>query len=75
METQNLIENASEKLKRKNLDLIAANSIREEGAGFGGDTNRVTLISANETIPLEKMSKFDTANAIINKIMEINGLY
>lgn len=75
METQNLIENASDKLKRKNLDLIAANSIREEGAGFGGDTNRVTLISANETIPLEKMSKFDTANAIINKIMEINGLY
>lgn len=71
METQNLVENAQSKLVRKNLDLIAANSIREEGAGFGGDTNIITLISKNNVIKLDKMSKYNTANAIINKILEI----
>lgn len=71
METSNLTENARDKLRRKNLDLICANSLRTEGAGFGGDTNIVTLITNSDEILLPQMSKFDTANAILDKITEM----
>lgn len=48
METQNMLENSRKKLKKKHLDLIVANNLKEKGAGFGTDTNRVTLISEKE---------------------------
>ena len=71
METSNLIENAKKKLESKNLDLIAANSLNCEGAGFGTDTNVITLISKDGKVEqYEKMSKYDAANIILDKISE-----
>lgn len=71
METSNLIENAKKKLESKNLDLIAANSLNCEGAGFGTDTNVITLISKDGKVEqYEKMSKYDAANIILDKILE-----
>ena len=67
METQNLLENSRSKLERKGLDMICANSLREDGAGFGGDTNVVTIITKDDEMELGKLSKFDTAMAIIDK--------
>ena len=67
METQNLLENSRSKLERKGLDMICANSLREDGAGFGGDTNVVTIITEDDEMELGKLSKFDTAMAIIDK--------
>ena len=71
METQNLLENARRKLERKHLDMIAANSLRVAGAGFGGDTNVVTLITENEEVSLGKISKEETAVKILDKIMDM----
>lgn len=68
METSNVIENAEEKLKRKNLDLICANSLRQEGAGFGSDTNIITVITKDGKTELGKMTKFEAANAILDII-------
>jgi len=68
-ESRDLLENASEKLKSKKLDLIAANDISAEGAGFGGETNRVTLLFSDggrETLPL--MSKAEVAEIIIEHV-------
>ncbi len=69
METENMIENSRVKLERKNLDLIVANSLRQEGAGFGTDTNVVTLLSKEDTIQLPIMSKEDVANELLDYIM------
>ena len=74
METQNLLENAREKLQRKNADLIVANSIRQEGAGFGGDTNIVTLVGHGYERALECMSKEDAAREIVNEILRLQKL-
>lgn len=72
METENLIENATAKLKRKGLDLIAANSLNEEGAGFKGDTNKITLIDKlGNCTETELKDKFDIANIILDKVKEI----
>lgn len=72
METENLVENATEKLKKKGLDLIAANSLNEEGAGFKGDTNIVTLIDKNGgQTKTELKEKIEIANIILDKIKEI----
>lgn len=71
METQNLLENARRKLERKHLDMIAANSLRVAGAGFGGDTNVVTLITEDEEVSLGKISKEETAVKILDKIMDM----
>ena len=68
METENLIENARGKLERKNLDMIAANSLRTKGAGFAGDTNVVTLLTKDETEELPMLSKDETADRILTKI-------
>lgn len=68
METQNLLENAREKLQRKNLDMLVANNLKEEGAGFGTDTNVVTILTPSAEIALEKMSKDEVAFRIINEI-------
>lgn len=70
METENLLENSKRKLERKNLDMIVANSLRVEGAGFGGDTNVVTVITEDEEVSLGKMTKEETASKILDRIME-----
>lgn len=71
METENVIENSRRKLTKKNADMICANSLRHEGAGFGTDTNIITLITADDTQEMELMSKFDAANVILSKLVEI----
>ena len=70
METENLLENSKNKLESKNADMICANSLRCEGAGFGTDTNVVTLITKKGAEELPKMSKFDCANIILDRIAE-----
>ena len=69
METQNLLENASAKLAKKNVDMICANSLRTKGAGFAGDTNVVTIITKAGMKELPLMSKADAADAILDEIM------
>ena len=68
METENLLENAAAKLKKKNLDMICANSLRTAGAGFGVDTNVLTLLTADGQTALPLQSKDDAANAILDAI-------
>lgn len=70
METQNLEENSRAKLEKKNLDLIAANNLKVEGAGFGTDTNVITLISSSGCRHLEQMSKEAAANEILDEILK-----
>ena len=67
METENLIENAVKKLESKNVDMIVANSLKTEGAGFGTDTNAVTLITKDGKTELPLMSKIDVAMKILDK--------
>ena len=73
METQDLLENASQKLKKKNADMIVANNLKVTGAGFAGDTNVVTLITENGAEEQELMSKEEVAGVILDKIMEKMG--
>ncbi|MFW5652243.1 MAG: bifunctional phosphopantothenoylcysteine decarboxylase/phosphopantothenate--cysteine ligase CoaBC [Acetivibrio ethanolgignens] len=68
METENLLENSRAKLLRKHADMIVANSLRTEGAGFGTDTNVVTLITADTSEELPMLSKEETAHAVLDKI-------
>lgn len=71
-ETTNIIEYAKEKLKSKNLDLIIANDITQEGAGFGTDTNIVKIINkAHEIIEISKAHKSDIANKILDEIKNL----
>ena len=71
METQSLVENSKEKLNRKNLDLIAANCLKTEGAGFGVDTNVLTLISKEKCVELPKLSKDEAASKLLDFILEL----
>ena len=72
LETDNELENAIGKLKRKNLDIIVLNSLNEEGAGFGYDTNRITIIDRNNNIDkFELKSKEEAARDILNKIVSM----
>ncbi len=72
LETDNEISNATEKLKKKNLDLIILNSLRDEGAGFGHDTNRITMIDSNNNIDkFELKSKEEVASDILEKIISL----
>ena len=71
METEDLLAHSQEKLIRKNVDMIAANSLREEGAGFGTETNRLTLITRNETEELPLMKKEEAANAILDRMIRL----
>ena len=73
METQDLLENASQKLKKKNADMIVANNLKVTGAGFAGDTNVVTLITENGAEEQKLMSKEEVAGVILDKIMEKIG--
>ena len=68
METEHMLENSKNKLKKKNLDMICANNLKVEGAGFGTDTNVVTLITENESRQLPIMSKEQVANEILTEI-------
>ena len=68
METQNMLENSRAKLEKKNLDMIVANNLKTAGAGFGGDTNVVTIITPSETKELEIMSKEEVAFNLLNEI-------
>ena len=70
METQNMLENSKKKLEKKNVDMIVANNLKVEGAGFGTDTNIVTLITKDEVRKLPQMSKEDVAAAILDGIVE-----
>lgn len=70
-ETQNVLANAQSKLSKKNLDLIVANDVTAEGAGFGVDTNIVTLVTAHDVTALPKMSKRDVADCIWDKALEL----
>lgn len=69
METENLIENSQNKRRKKNLDLICANSLKTEGAGFGTDTNVITLISDTGIKELPLMSKHQAADEILDELM------
>lgn len=69
METENLLENSRQKLVKKNLDLIAANNIKQEGAGFAVDTNVLTLISADGTEELPLLLKTDAAGVLVDRIV------
>ena len=69
METQNMISNSRAKLEKKNLDMIAANNLKVEGAGFKTDTNVLTLITQNEEVSLDRMSKEDAAGVILDRIL------
>ena len=70
METRDLVENSSAKLTRKNLDMVVANNLKVAGAGFGVDTNVVTLITPDGARELPLMSKADVADAILDEILK-----
>ncbi len=73
METENLLENSRRKLVRKNLDLIAANSLRVEGAGFQVDTNVLTLIGRDTEKQLPLMTKDEAADALLDELMRLRA--
>ena len=73
METQNMIGNSRAKLGKKHLDMVAANNLKVAGAGFQGDTNVLTLITQDEDVSLQLMSKEDAANVILDKILAIQN--
>lgn len=70
METEHMLENSRKKLKKKHLDMVVANNLKVEGAGFGGNTNVVTMITDDEEISLEKMTKEETAVHIVDRILK-----
>lgn len=69
METKDMLRNSRAKLEKKNLDMVAANNLKVEGAGFQGDTNVLTLITQDEEVSLPLMSKEDAALKILDKIL------
>ena len=71
METQNMLGNSRAKLGKKHLDMVAANNLKVAGAGFQGDTNVLTLITQDEDVSLQLMSKEDAANVILDKILSV----
>lgn len=70
METENMLENSRAKLARKNVDMIVANNLKVAGAGFGTDTNVVTIITKDDSKQLELMSKAEVAASIVTEILE-----
>lgn len=73
METENMLENSRKKLEKKKADMIVANNLKVEGAGFGTDTNVVTLITDKEAKELPKMTKEEVAVEIFNEIVKISS--
>ena len=72
METQNMLENSRAKLEKKKIDMIAANNLKEQGAGFNTDTNVITLITKDEEKQLPKMTKEEVADALLDFIVSKN---
>ncbi len=70
METENMLENSKMKLAKKHLDMIIANSLKQDGAGFGTDTNIVTVITKEDSIELPIMTKEKVAGEILSRIMQ-----
>ncbi len=70
METEHMLENSRAKLEKKNIDMIVANNLKQEGAGFGTDTNVVTLLTKDETVELPMMSKEEVAERLLDRIMQ-----
>ena len=70
METQNMLENSRRKLAKKKLDMIVANNLKVEGAGFGTDTNVVTFITKDQEKTLERMSKQEVADQLLDFILQ-----
>ena len=66
METRDMLENSRAKLTKKHVDMICANNLKVPGAGFGVDTNILTVITKDSTVELPLQSKEDAANAILN---------
>ncbi len=73
METRDMVENSHGKLTKKNVDMICANNLKQEGAGFGVDTNVITLITHAETQELPLMTKEEAANAILSRALTLMG--
>ena len=72
METEHMLENSRSKLQKKNLDMIAANNLKQAGAGFGTDTNVLTLITRDGEKALEQMSKEEAANCLLEELLIIS---
>ena len=72
METENMVENSRAKLAKKHLDMIVANNLKPEGAGFGGDTNIVTLITADGCEELPVMSKEEVAKHLVDELLKMS---
>lgn len=72
METRDLLENSTKKLKKKNCDVIVANNLKVKGAGFAGDTNVVTLLYRDGTVePLELMEKDSVADILLERLVDL----
>lgn len=71
METQNLLENSRKKLEKKKIDIVAANNLKTAGAGFGTDTNVLTLITQDEDIELPQMSKEECADRLLTQLIKM----
>ena len=74
METQNMLENSRVKLDKKNIDMVVANNLKIAGSGFGTDTNVVTMISKEEEIQLELLSKAEVAHKILDEILKLKAM-
>ena len=72
METEHMLENSRKKLRKKNVDLIAANNLNVEGAGFGTDTNVLTLITEDGERELARMSKEEAADELLTELLIIS---
>ena len=73
METENMLENSRQKLAKKNADMIVANNLRDTGAGFGTDTNVVTMITKNHEIELPLLSKEEVADALLTELAKMES--
>lgn len=73
METENMLENSRKKLDKKNLDMVVANNLKEAGAGFGTDTNVITIITRDGVLSLDLMSKEEAAGKIMDEILQHKG--
>nr|WP_294681655.1 bifunctional phosphopantothenoylcysteine decarboxylase/phosphopantothenate--cysteine ligase CoaBC [uncultured Anaerotignum sp.] len=74
METQNMLENSRVKLDKKNIDMVVANNLKVAGSGFGTDTNVVTMISKQEEIQLELLTKEEVAHKILDEILKLKAM-
>lgn len=74
METQNMLKNSRVKLDKKNIDMVVANNLKIAGSGFGTDTNVVTMISKEEEIQLELLSKAEVAHKILDEILKLKAI-